>query len=261
MIRENQIQKSKLKISRELLYKLYIVDGLSLRKIEKTVEIDRKILSKVLIAYGIEKREQNYCYHKIRISEEVLRKKYLDERKSASTIAKELKTTRTVIYNRMCQYKIERRSLSESRKGMRNSPATEFKKGHKITWVGTPKENEIREKASAAKRGSKNPMWQGGIQNRVDAMEFRKIRKVVLERDGHRCQLCGGNDKQLYVHHMIPYRISPRDELENLISLCSQCHTEAEMYYRRHPDSYMDIYYTKWGKPLELKDCFFKNPL
>lgn len=256
MITENMIMKSALAISPELLHILYNENKLSLREIEKIIEIDRKLISRLLFPYGISKREQHYSYHKIYISEEISRRKYLDERKSGIEIARELNTTRSVIYSRMREYTIERRSYSEFNKGMRNSPATEFKKGHTITWIGTPKEKEIREKLSAAKRGSKNPMWQGGIQDRVDAIEFRKIRKMVLERDGHRCQLCGSENKQLYVHHMIPYRISPHNEFNNLISLCSQCHTKAEMCYRGHPDSYMNIYYENWGYNLELKDCF-----
>jgi plasmid maintenance system antidote protein VapI len=240
----------------EKIYNLYIDDGLSMQEVANLLGIDAKTVSSILNFYGIPKRGKDYCYHKNRIPEEILRKQYIDEKISATKIADDFGIHATSVYKRLREYGIEIRPNSESKKGLRNSPATEFKKGHKITWIGTSKENDIREKLSAAKRGSKNPMWHGGIQDRVDAIEFRKSRKVVLERDGRRCQLCGSENKQLYVHHMIPYRISPRNEFNNLISLCSQCHTKAELYYRKHSDSYMDIYFETWSFNLKLTGCF-----
>jgi DEAD/DEAH box helicase domain-containing protein len=64
--------------------------------------------------------------------------------------------------------------------------------------------------------------------------EWPKIRKMVLERDQYRCQICGshGNAALLHVHHRIPFRsfhnTEEANQLENLITLCPNCHKIAE---------------------------------
>ena len=64
--------------------------------------------------------------------------------------------------------------------------------------------------------------YQQGVQK-----DFWNIREYVLHRDSHRCQWCKGKskDKILQVHH-IESRKTGGDRPDNLITLCSQCHTE-----------------------------------
>lgn len=50
---------------------------------------------------------------------------------------------------------------------------------------------------------------------------FRKIKPEILERDGHKCQMCESTD-HLCVHH-INYEKSNCDK-SNLITLCQKCH-------------------------------------
>ena len=80
--------------------------------------------------------------------------------------------------------------------------------------------------------GSKNPKWKGGItpesNKRVGRKLWIEIRKKVYERDNLTCQHCGKTNCLLVAHHKIPYRISKNDDLSNLISLCSVCHTKEE---------------------------------
>jgi hypothetical protein len=50
------------------------------------------------------------------------------------------------------------------------------------------------------------------------------VRKIVLERDGHCCVMCGNTEKT-NVHHIIDRRYKPFSfETNNLISLCPKCH-------------------------------------
>lgn len=51
---------------------------------------------------------------------------------------------------------------------------------------------------------------------------WREKRKQVLIRDKLRCQLCG-NDKNLQVHHVTYDRIY-NEELDDLITVCNNCH-------------------------------------
>lgn len=47
-------------------------------------------------------------------------------------------------------------------------------------------------------------------------------RKLVIERDGHRCQTCHSTER-LEVHHATYERLSHED-LSDLITLCHDCH-------------------------------------
>jgi hypothetical protein len=52
-------------------------------------------------------------------------------------------------------------------------------------------------------------------------------REMVLQRDGFTCQWCG-YDSELQVHHL-HYDNIFREELEDLVTLCSECHEEADI--------------------------------
>lgn len=64
----------------------------------------------------------------------------------------------------------------------------------------------------------------------------QSTRQTVLERDDHQCQFCGVTEEQhkeemgrsLDIHHVIPRRSGGSDSLENLISVCVECHRTLE---------------------------------
>jgi len=68
--------------------------------------------------------------------------------------------------------------------------------------------------------------------------DWDKIRQRVLNRDGHRCQVCGAADsvRPLHVHHIQPFRsftnLESANQLQNLITLCPTCHRKAETSVR-----------------------------
>lgn len=49
------------------------------------------------------------------------------------------------------------------------------------------------------------------------------LRAKVLERDGHRCTLCGATDN-LEMHHKVPLSQGGTNHLNNLQTLCDPCH-------------------------------------
>ncbi|MDB4957614.1 MAG: hypothetical protein JWO36_5183 [Myxococcales bacterium] len=55
--------------------------------------------------------------------------------------------------------------------------------------------------------------------------EWACARKATLARDNHACRKCGAPD-QLDVHHKIERVFGGGHELENLITLCGDCHRE-----------------------------------
>ena len=67
--------------------------------------------------------------------------------------------------------------------------------------------------------GCKNPRL------RLDPTSYRGLHRQVLERDGWRCQVCGGM-QHLQVHHLKFRSQSGGDVEQNLITLCAECHAQ-----------------------------------
>ena len=79
-------------------------------------------------------------------------------------------------------------------------------------------------------------MWRAGANDY--GPNWASIRRQVLERDNHTCQVCRyhGNTQSLHVHHIQPFRSFINQEtanhLQNLITLCPSCHRLAETNVR-----------------------------
>ena len=62
--------------------------------------------------------------------------------------------------------------------------------------------------------------WQYQKTNRLD----ENIRKAVILRDKCKCMECGKSNTVLEVHHIVPRRLNGKNNLGNLITLCTKCH-------------------------------------
>ena len=73
----------------------------------------------------------------------------------------------------------------------------------------------------------KNPDIEGEKYQQGERMGFWNTREYILYRDGHECRLCGGRHKDpvLEVHHKVRRIDGGSDRPENLITLCSTCHS------------------------------------
>ena len=62
-------------------------------------------------------------------------------------------------------------------------------------------------------------------------MRWPEIRKQVLNRDGWECVECCSkiSGRHAHVHHKVPRALGGNDELDNLVSLCSSCHSLKHM--------------------------------
>jgi 5-methylcytosine-specific restriction endonuclease McrA len=62
----------------------------------------------------------------------------------------------------------------------------------------------------------------------VKGAEWEIIRKLILERDGHKCRICGGggDGQPLQVHHKTPRALDGPHDPDNLITVCQRCHFE-----------------------------------
>jgi hypothetical protein len=76
-------------------------------------------------------------------------------------------------------------------------------------------------------RGPAHPRYRGSTHVSYRGEDWPEVRLLVLERDGYSCQTCelyipSGNG--LVVHHLIPYRLRPVNDLPWLLTLCVKHH-------------------------------------
>lgn len=72
------------------------------------------------------------------------------------------------------------------------------------------------------------------------------IRKKVFKRDNFTCQKCKIEDesaKILELHHITSLALKGRDEIANMITLCSDCH-----YVKEECDGTMTTLIKAWNK-------------
>ncbi len=99
------------------------------------------------------------------------------------------------------------------------------KRGKPSSFKGKKHTKEAIEKIRKAHMGAKSPNWRGGITPEYFKVhcssEFRKKRKIILERDNYTCQRCGKPAKCVDI--IIPWRVSKNISLNNLQTLCRHC--------------------------------------
>ena len=81
---------------------------------------------------------------------------------------------------------------------------------------------------------------------RLDPVAYESLRQQVLRRDGWRCQLCG-TMSNLEVHHKQFRSHSGDDSEENLITLCTRCHSSDTAML---DDSLWRLYFHDWWTDL-----------
>jgi 5-methylcytosine-specific restriction endonuclease McrA len=66
--------------------------------------------------------------------------------------------------------------------------------------------------------------------------DWKRQRLRARRRDNYACRCCDKTKKELgkhpNIHHIIPYRLSLSNELDNLICLCPKCHSIADSAWR-----------------------------
>ena len=70
----------------------------------------------------------------------------------------------------------------------------------------------------------KNPNIKGKEYQDGDAKCFYNIKQAVLHRDDYTCQKCGEKSRKLEVHHIIFKSNGGTNNMDNLVTLCSECH-------------------------------------
>jgi len=97
--------------------------------------------------------------------------------------------------------------------------------------IKTMQTKEYRLKASKAKLGANNPMWNDNLteDDRKDrngkSINSRWVREVK-RRDKHTCQCCGLSGVTVVAHHLNGYNwdVKNRYNIDNGVTLCEPCH-------------------------------------
>jgi 5-methylcytosine-specific restriction endonuclease McrA len=115
----------------------------------------------------------------------------------------------------------------------------QFNKGRRCLDCGKEVSNKALRCRSCSRKlvprpdmmGDRNWRWNGGYKDYYGP-NWESQRKAALMRDKNKCVLCDGADRQLNVHHQIPFVKCPSyveaNDLSNLVTLCQQCHRPLE---------------------------------
>lgn len=61
---------------------------------------------------------------------------------------------------------------------------------------------------------------------RLSRYKWKKRVAEVMERDGHKCRMCGRSEGLADVHHIIKRSQGGDDSADNLMTLCRSCHNK-----------------------------------
>ena len=87
-----------------------------------------------------------------------------------------------------------------------------------------PVRNIIVETAEFDVSKLNNPNIKGDEYQNGQSKGFYNIKSAVLNRDNYKCQICGKKDVRLEVHHIVFRSYGGSNRMNNLITLCSDCH-------------------------------------
>lgn len=116
---------------------------------------------------------------------------------------------------------------TQFKKGIRNNPNGEFKKGHISVWT-----DEMKQKNREHKLGEKNPNWQG------DNIKCNGVHQWLYKKLGQPryCEICKKIDKKQY--HWANKNHTYRRITKDYMRLCVSCHIKYDLLNNNRPDNY-----------------------
>lgn len=151
---------------------------------------------------------------------------YVDEHASFREIARTLKINERTVHKLLDELVIPIRYGSEA---------------VKTQWENNPERRKttggIFSITAQQRTGEKHPNYRGGaVDYGLSASAMERLRDAVRSRDHFQCTCCGisntdykqQHNRQLDIHHIIPYRYSHDNSLNNLRTVCLACHRQLE---------------------------------
>ena len=103
-----------------------------------------------------------------------------------------------------------------------------------------------------------NPNIKGVEYQQGQCAGYYDVRYFVFDRDNYTCQVCGkSKDKILHTHHIVYRSLGGTDRADNLITVCTECHTS-----KNHKEGGILYKWMKEGKKVkQYKEATFMNIL
>lgn len=198
------------------LIEMYVVKQMSLNDIATYFGYKSgTTISNILRENNISIRNSRDAQRPIELDVDIINQLYIDKEYSISDIASKYKCGEETVRRFLIRNNINRRD-----------------KTHKMAgWnKGLTKETDERiaiyaKSLSILKLNGHEPA------PKKYGITWHRQRRLCLIRDNHTCQACGNTEK-LHVHHWEPYRFCYNNELNNLVTLCAECHRELHQDYK-----------------------------
>ena len=87
-----------------------------------------------------------------------------------------------------------------------------------------PVENIIIESGEFNIQKLKNPDISSKEYQNGNTKGYYNVKQAVLSRDNYTCQICGKQKQHLHVHHIVFKSKGGSDRMDNLVTLCRECH-------------------------------------
>lgn len=244
-------------IPKKDLVRMYQNERLTISDIGRKLGCDPALVWRRLKKYGIPRRNSGTISRTI-ITKETLQRMYVDERKSPSAIAHELKCDDVTVWNRLKEYgfKIRGRNLGDviTKEGLQRLYVDEGRSVKEIAEMHKCHEKTIqvyRRKFGIPKRRDYSNKYYA--QHRKMRPEGERLFAEMKEMLGGRCSACGRDSVPLPIHHMyyLPddvisknYRSSKqyvyyidlyplvRDNPKRFRLLCRGCHMTIGLFYK-----------------------------
>ena len=136
-------------------------------------------------------------------------------------------------------------------------PSVQAKVDHNIKWIeriqnSLPNPRVNIELGKFDPQKLKDPTIMGVGYQRGELYSWENRKMYVFSRDNYTCQVCkrkrdgDGNGLKLHAHHIIYRSLGGSDRLDNLLTVCTDCHT-----YKNHQNG---------GELYELKEQAYQKP-
>ena len=104
------------------------------------------------------------------------------------------------------------------------------KVNHNINWIKRllsvlPKADLHIEVGKFDMQKMKNPEINGEGYQQGDLYGYQTVKQFVLARDNYTCQVCKKKGGKFKIHHIIYRSLGGTNTVDNLITVCSNCHT------------------------------------
>ncbi len=231
-----------MEITHDILYDMYVTKKMVAKDIAahfgyKSPETIYAAMRK----HGIKTRQNREAQMPFNMSFEQLDKHYNKEQLNIRDIAIKYGVTDETIRRLMVRYDIQRRvktinfgghnkgvPLSDEQKRKISQKRKDgFVSGEITHWnSGKKTPEDVRVRISGGLLKGRNPAPKTYGQDWIIQRTSR------LQHDNYTCQQCGCKH-DLEVHHWEPYRFSYDNSLENLVTLCAECHRGLHTDYKK----------------------------